>query len=90
MAKLKPYNISDDAKRIDEMRLDSAEFEMIKERMLNETRRSSVHYTANFTLLLHLEELANSAKVREHNLECVVLKLHSSVDRVFKIEIDVI
>lgn len=89
MEKLKPYNISDDAEKIAVMRFDSAEFEMLKNRM-NETRRSSVNYTANFTLLLHLEELANSAKVQNYNLECVVLKLHSSVDRVFRIEYEVI
>lgn len=88
MSQLKSYVIPNDIKEIASLKIESQDFQKYKEQM-NSSRSKSMLYIQALTSLLHLEELANSKRVQEFNLENVQLKLHSSVDRVFKINYEV-
>lgn len=88
MSQLKSYVIPNDIKEIASLKIESQDFQKYKEQM-NSSRSKSMLYIQALTSLLHLEELANSKRVQEFNLDNVKLKLHSSVDCVFKINYEV-
>lgn len=87
MQKLKPYDIPDDIQAI-EVETDAAKFKML-ESLIPVSRSNEASYIKLLSAMLHLEEVANSGRVRKFNLQNIQLIYESRDDKIFAIELNV-
>lgn len=87
MLELKPYDIPDDIQDI-EFEADAAKFEML-ESLIPESRSNEANYIKLLSAMVHLEDAANSGRVRRFNLRNIQLIYESQNDNIFAIELDV-
>lgn len=87
MKPLVPHSIPDDILDIELKNITEA-LDILKEDM-NRARTDQFQYIKSFTAMIHLNEAAESINVKKYDLQKVKIVLHSTLDRVFKIEYDV-
>lgn len=87
MEKLKDYEVPENIRKV-EFDADTSKFEDLM-KMIPESRSKDTAYIQLLSAMVHLDEVVNSRIVSEFDLQNIQLVFESHMDRVFKIQYNV-